>query len=238
MLRVSPRVWSFSLPYHLSYYSQRAVRYDESSNQTDRVLIEIDATNFNLYFFNKTNQVGGLKCSYSQSVDAITLTTQKVWNPTNFWIDATGQKSSPYLYAETYMDLQFPNGTNVRTYKQPSFGFDEDLLHGDPWKYDSTIQGSIRTKGARAYELQFKIETGETHPYTWHEYTGQNQDMYSKGTLKTCGVYMLMKWEYTGENYDIPVDKLSFRKYSKSGTGTSMLLTVDGENGRYLLKLP
>ncbi len=212
-----------------------AVQYDESSNLTDRVLIEIDATNFNLYFFNKTNQVGGQKCTYTQTTAAITLTTIKNWDPTNFWVDATAQRTFTYLYAETYMDLQLPIGTNARTYKKPPFGFDNDLIH--EWEYDPNIQGSLRPKYQRAYEIQFIVGAGETHPYTWHEYTGQSQDVYSQGTLKTCGEYILMQWEHTGENYDIPVDKLSFRKYSKSGSGSTMLLTVDGENGTYVLKI-
>jgi len=212
-----------------------AVQYDESSNLTDRVLVEIDATNFNLYFFNKTNQVGGQKCTYTQTTEAISLTTIKNWNPTIFWVDATGQRASTYLYAETYMDLQLPNGTNARTYKKPPFGFDEELVHN--WGYDPYIQGSLRPKAQRPYEIQFIVGAGETHLYTWHEYTGQSQDVYSQGTLKTCGDYILMQWEYTGENYNIPVDKQSFRKYSKSGTDPTMLLTVDGENGTYVLKI-
>lgn len=46
-----------------------------------------------------------MKSPYIQAAGTLTLNVTKSWNPTNFWIDFTGQTSTNCLYGETYLDM-------------------------------------------------------------------------------------------------------------------------------------
>lgn len=225
-----------------------AVAFDPSnpSIQADRMLLEItevgDVKTANLYFFYKTDQVGGQKSTCVQTADTLTLQGTKSWNSNGYWLDSTNVITVTYLYAAEYLDLGFPNpnGTiNARTYKQPPFGFDTDLVH--TWIWQETLPlGSLKPKDMRPTDVNLSISTGEeSHTFTWDEYNAYSsgQEIFSKGTIKTMGQYLYMQWLYTGQNYDVPIDKLSLRKYSKEGSGTSMLLTVEGTYATYKLKI-
>lgn len=133
---------------------------DTDTLSAEEMILKIEASNFQVLFFNQTEQIYGVQGTFTISEESLILTNSSEWDSAEFWQSITGTDTMPISLADNTLDITPPEQDIPITLTKTAFTSPTSLVGS--WKTADDNEALVfNSDGTYAYTgTDFGSETG------------------------------------------------------------------------------